>query len=231
MPRGARGRGDRVRAGGRCRRGRVPWVPRRRADLWSRAPGGDREGRAEAPAGDRDHRQLPRHLRARGPQPGRPHRHRTRGSGRRPRRRQPLDLPRAAQRRPRGPRPLGRCPGGVGRRVPRRTTRGRCHRHLREGRGVPRGARRLHQGAGLGGLERARLPRGHPAPGRVAGWVRRTPRSSRSTRWCGAAPRRTDGRRRATCRAASSGPMCPARPRPRPLRRGLRGSASGRTPR
>ena len=61
---------------------------------------------APVPARGRDHRQLPRHVGRRQPQPGRPHRRRPRRARRRPRRRQPLDLPRAD--RVRGPRALGR---------------------------------------------------------------------------------------------------------------------------
>ncbi len=77
--------------------GRVPRLPRRHSDLRPRAARGRREGRAPAPARDRDHRQLPRPVRTGGAQPGRPHRHRAGSARRRPRRRQPLDLPRAAR--------------------------------------------------------------------------------------------------------------------------------------
>ena len=76
-----------------------------------------RPRRTPPPAGDRHHRQLPRHLGRPQPQPGRPHRGRARGRRRGARRRQPLGLRRPARRRARA---VGRGARGLGVRLPRR---------------------------------------------------------------------------------------------------------------
>ena len=73
---------------------------------------GDLRGGPKAPAGDRDHQQLPGHLGRAEPEPGRPHRHREGHPGRSPRRREPLGVQRAARGRAGA---LGRCDGRSGR--------------------------------------------------------------------------------------------------------------------
>ena len=75
-------------------RGRVPRPARRHDRVRRRAPPRDHRRDPPAPAGDRHHEQLPRHLGRRRPaEPGRPHQHRPRHARRGPGRRQPVDLP------------------------------------------------------------------------------------------------------------------------------------------
>ena len=73
-------------------------LARRHPGVRRRAAPRARRGHPAAPPGRRHHRQLPRHLGRAQPQPGRPHRGRPRRAGRGARRRQPVDLPRAARR-------------------------------------------------------------------------------------------------------------------------------------
>ena len=114
-----RGRAGRVRAHRRRRRGRLPRAARRHPGVRRPAAPRDRRGGPPAPARHRDHQQLPRHLGRPEPQPGRPHRHRQGRARRRPRRRQPVGLPRAARRRASS---RGAACRRCGRRLPRRPT-------------------------------------------------------------------------------------------------------------
>ena len=99
-------------------------------------------------------------------QPGRPHRRRGGHPRRRPRRREPVGLPRPDRRRAAS---LGRGQAGVGGGVAGQSARRRHHGVVRSWGGVPGGPSRLHRRTRLGALRSRGVPGGcgptrrHPA--------------------------------------------------------------------
>ena len=133
----------------------------------------DRRGGPAAPARDRDHQQLPRHLGRPEPQPGRPHRHRQGRARRGPRRRQPVGLQRAARRRPRA---VGRRASRCGRRLPgRRRTAWTSPTPSTSGVASLRAHQAYIDGLGWEDFDPARVPRGHVARRPASGSASRTP--------------------------------------------------------
>ena len=149
-----------------------------------------RPGGPPVTARHRDHRQLPRHLGRPEPQPGRPHRRRQGRGRRRPRRRQPVDLPRAAHRRAAA---VGRGPRRVGVRLARRP-RTPSTSPTPSTPASPRSRRTPPTSTASAGSTSTRGSSSRGSPGRRAsGSASRWPPASRCSRWAGVSRDHPDG--------------------------------------